>query len=171
MENLIRGWGRNVPEELHGKIAVTWGARAIYTGQYIDLLHDRMTWTVPGQELDIEKHRPLVNSLDHWLSKKGLPFLRNEAKGLYPDDDRVVTLDDGRFHIEASPQRSFGYLYIRAWELRSDDETLHEAIASRGWTSQKETDDQRRTIYNERGERLGSFDAKEAWEHLRKRQK
>jgi hypothetical protein len=45
-------------------------------------------------------------------------------------------------------------------------QTLHEAIASRGWTSQKETDVQRRTIYSETGERLGSFTAREAWDYL-----
>jgi hypothetical protein len=44
--------------------------------------------------------------------------------------------------------------------------TLHEAIASRGWTSQKETDVQRRTIYDGAGRRLGSFTAQEAWDYI-----
>jgi hypothetical protein len=46
------------------------------------------------------------------------------------------------------------------------EQTLSEAIASRGWTHRKENDDQRRTIYNGAGRRLGSFTAREAWDYL-----
>lgn len=44
--------------------------------------------------------------------------------------------------------------------------TLHEALAARGLTSRKENDAQRRTIYGPMGERIGSFDAHEAWAWL-----
>jgi hypothetical protein len=47
--------------------------------------------------------------------------------------------------------------------MYSGEPTLHEALASRGWTSRKENDDQRRTVYGENGERIGSFTAAEAW--------
>lgn len=117
MSNLNQPWGRSVPEEMHDKIAVTWGARAIYTHQTIDLLPDRQTWIVPGQDVQMEHHKPLVESLAAWINTKGLPFLRKESKNLYTNESRVVTLDDGKFHIEASPQVNHGYLYIRAWEL------------------------------------------------------
>jgi hypothetical protein len=50
----------------------------------------------------------------------------------------------------------------------SKEPSLSEVLASLGWTHRKENDDQRRTIYNEKGERIGSFDAREAWEHLRR---
>jgi len=43
---------------------------------------------------------------------------------------------------------------------------LHEALAARGWTSQKERDEQRRTVYDAQGERVGSFTADEAWDYL-----
>lgn len=45
--------------------------------------------------------------------------------------------------------------------------TLHEALAARGLTSRKERDPQRRTVYTLAGERVGSFDAHEAWAYLR----
>jgi hypothetical protein len=45
-------------------------------------------------------------------------------------------------------------------------QSLHEAIAAHGWASRKENDQQRRTIYDGSGNRLGSFDAKEAWAFL-----
>jgi hypothetical protein len=53
------------------------------------------------------------------VNDKGLSLLREKAKTLYPDESRVVSTDDGPFHIEASPQASHGYLYIRARESRS----------------------------------------------------
>lgn len=45
-------------------------------------------------------------------------------------------------------------------------QTLHEAVAARGWKSQKENDEQRRTWYDAQGNRLGSFDAEEGWAFL-----
>ena len=140
MGNLIQGWGCGIPQDIHDKIAVTWGARAIYKNQIIDLPPERVTWTVPGQELNIENHKRLVNSLSQWINAKGLPFLRKEARTLYPDECRTVALDEGLYHIEASPQSSWGYLYIRAWKLRPQervepgtiavDQTSKESIAS-----------------------------------------
>jgi hypothetical protein len=111
-------WGRSIPEEMLNEIAATWGARAIYTSQVIELLPDRQSWYVPGllntePEADIRRDR-----LAKWINDTALPFLRKEATRLYGGESRVVTLDDGLFHIEASPQSSHGYLYIRAWELR-----------------------------------------------------
>jgi hypothetical protein len=51
--------------------------------------------------------------------------------------------------------------------VTEEQQTLHEAIAARGWRSRKEKDEQRRTIYNHHGQRVGSFTAAEAWAHLR----
>jgi len=123
---LTKGWGRPVPTEMQDKIAATWGARAIYTGQQIDLLYDRQSWHVTGfspEDADpssprYEGRRAGMRPLMDWVNKIGLPFLRKESKRLYTDESRVVTLDDGSFHIEASPQASYGYLYIRSWQLK-----------------------------------------------------
>lgn len=119
MTTLIQSWGRPVPKEMTGKIAATWGARAIYTGQQIDLLYDRQSWTPSPDDPDAKPEQAADRErLSSWINHKGLPFLRKEAKRLYTDESRVVSLDDGAFHIEASPQASYGYLYIRAWELK-----------------------------------------------------
>jgi hypothetical protein len=106
--------------EMSDKIAVTWGARAIYTDRQIDLLPDRQSYSIPSVEkLTYSKEqKAIVNGLAAWINTKGLPFLRKQAKTLHADESRVVTLDDGQFHIEASPQASHGYLYIRAWQVR-----------------------------------------------------
>lgn len=47
--------------------------------------------------------------------------------------------------------------------------TLHEALKSLGFTSRKEHDDQRRTIYDKQGQPQGSFTAEEAWAWLKAR--
>ena len=117
MGNEVYKWGRILPEEMKDRVAVTWGARAIYERQQIDLLHDRLSWWMPSNEWEPEG-KELMKTLGAWLDSKGLPFLREQARTLYTDESRVVSMDDGLFHIEASPQRSYGYLYIRAWMLK-----------------------------------------------------
>lgn len=41
--------------------------------------------------------------------------------------------------------------------------TLHEALATMGFWSCKENDQQRRTVYDAHGNKIGSFTAAEAW--------
>jgi hypothetical protein len=84
----------------------------------------------------------------HPLQKSNATTFRNEVTG-------VVCYD-------------VPFAYDPFWIRKnmSSGQTLHEAIAARGWTSQKDSDDQRRTIYDGQGNRLGSFDAEEAWAHL-----
>lgn len=48
--------------------------------------------------------------------------------------------------------------------------TLHEALAAQGYTTRKERDDQRRTVYNAQGQRIASFTAAECWQYLRRQQ-
>jgi hypothetical protein len=96
---IINGWGRRIPDDMLAKIAVTWGARAIYIHQQIDLLPDRQSWYLDGfseddadeTSVEYENRRARMRPLIHWLDKKGLPFLRKEAKHLSTDDSRVVT--------------------------------------------------------------------------------
>jgi len=122
-----QGWGRQIPKHMINHLTSTWGARAIYTGQQIDLLPDRQ-----GVSTSIEDDEAAKTRLLSWINKVGLPYLRQQAPGLYQDEDRTVQLDDNSMHIEANPQRSYGYLYIRAWEvaLSLDTETHRAMIAS-----------------------------------------
>jgi hypothetical protein len=113
-----------------GKITVTWEARAIYTGQQVDLLPDRQSWYVPGilsKEPAFKEH---VDRLAQWIDEKGLPFLCKKAEGLDPAECRVVAMNDGPYHIEASPESSCGYLYIRAWEAKPEANAF-EVVAMR----------------------------------------
>lgn len=123
------GWGRSIPPEVQGRIIVTWAARAFYQKQVIDILPERQSWCVAGASRSqatqpngpwTEADKVKINRLATWVNSTGLPFLRNEAKKLFPDECRVVEFDAGAFHIEASPQSSCGYLYIRAWEARPE---------------------------------------------------
>jgi hypothetical protein len=114
-------FGRNIPEEMQGKLAATWGARAIFKCErwngykgYIDLVWDRQSLHVYGDEDDGVK-RAVEKNLVDWINNKGLPAMRKQCESLSGADADVETFDDGPYHIEASPQRSYGYLYIRAW--------------------------------------------------------
>ena len=122
-----QGWGRQIPEHMINHLTSTWGARAIYTRQQIDLLPDRQ-----GISTSLESDEAARTRLCTWINETGLPYLRKQAKGLYQDERRTVELTDGSFHIEANPQASYGYLYIRAWEvaLSLDTETHQAMIAS-----------------------------------------
>jgi hypothetical protein len=44
--------------------------------------------------------------------------------------------------------------------------SLHDALADHGFTSKKENDDQRRSVYDSNGVKVGSFTAAEAWDWL-----
>lgn len=123
---LAGSWGRHIPEAMIGNITSTWGARAIFRDHYIDLLPDRQSWEAADfseddsdpTSVEYEEKIAAIAPLRTWINKVGLPFLRKEAKTLYQDDNKTIAMDDGKFHIEANPQRSYGYLYIRAWEAK-----------------------------------------------------
>jgi hypothetical protein len=113
----------------------TWGARAIFSvtsskepvryksgpkkgqlklGEYrfalrynVELLWDRQQF-----------HGTDGKQLQDWINNKGLRLLKDQLhdNGISPSDDATVTVSDGCFNILASPKRSFGYLYIVAWQ-------------------------------------------------------
>jgi hypothetical protein len=132
MPILTQGFGRHIPADMIDRLAVTWGARAIYTGQHIDLLPDRQSWSLADYSEDdedttsvcYEERQARIQPLLTWVNNVGLPFLRKEATNLYTDENRTVELNDGKFHIEANPQSSYGYLYIRAWR-RCKEPAIH----------------------------------------------
>jgi len=86
-----------------------WGARAIYQNLAIDLVWDRQSWQ-PDE-------KPPA-AFEEWVNKVGLPWLRKECKARYlrGDSSEVLSFSDGAYTIEACPNRSFGYLYIVAYE-------------------------------------------------------
>jgi hypothetical protein len=118
----ISPWGRPIPTDKLSSIESTWGARAILQQRFIDIVWDRQGWNLLTiDELRTERERKAkLTLLTKWVNKKGLPWLRKQVEKQWIDgsDTIVLTLDDGLFHIEASPQASYGYLYIRAWRYK-----------------------------------------------------
>ena len=109
-------FGRPVPKgvvEKRGEPVRYWGARAIFhpgTNHPIDLLPDRQGCKCA----DGMDPKPLLD----WLNKVGLKGLRamGAFKSLTADSREVVELGDGQFTIQCSPNASYGYLYIGAWQ-------------------------------------------------------
>ena len=84
-----------------------WGARTILKYGYIDLVPDRQ---------DSEGPQPHLDRLYAWIDEKAMPQLRERSKGLRGDSDEVLEIEESPFTLKASCKRSFGYLYITAWE-------------------------------------------------------
>jgi hypothetical protein len=95
---------------IEGEKVAYWGARAIYKGYsddcHIDLLADRQG----GENIS--------DGFLYWLNHRALPWLRQRVKqiSLATDDAQVLTLDEFCYHLEASTNASYGYLYIGAVE-------------------------------------------------------
>jgi hypothetical protein len=87
-----------------------WGARAIYKTGQIELLVDRQT-----TEASL---CPETTSFMLWLNGYALPWLRAEVKRLHlaPDDPQEIMLNQFKYELRASTNRSHGYLYIGAVE-------------------------------------------------------
>ena len=101
-----------------------WGARAIlneahYEGfglkmkriaAYIDLLQDRQSFV--GQE------DPKKQEFVDWINKRALPSCRKWAddKWVMGDSREVFTFEEGEYVLKASPNASYGYMYIGAWK-------------------------------------------------------
>ena len=53
--------------------------------------------------------------------------------------------------------------------MSASEPTLHEALAALGWTSTESAKFQKRDVFNEDGELVGSFTAHETWDFLKQR--
>src|SRR5262249_31444814 len=109
-------FGRKPPEGV--MVAAAWGARAIYhpmRRERIDLLPDR-------QQRAPDSFSEANHQLSHWLNHRALAALNLRCRGLRGDSPNGGGGADGKYHTEASPQASGGYLYIGAW-LRLPDES------------------------------------------------
>lgn len=106
-----------------GRVAY-WGARAIYKGftdkYFVDLLPDRQG----GDNVS--------DGFLFWLNNRALPWLRYEVKrlALATDTDQAVSFSEYKYYLEASPQRSYGYLYVGAVErpVTSGGTIFNEAV-------------------------------------------
>ena len=116
-------WG--LRREIPGASAA-WGARAIYHAKeaMLDFLRDRQS--AGGMETDRRK-------LSQWLAKKrggGLQLLTNRIRSerLVPSSNETIRIDHGRYHLWASPMRSYGYMYVTAW-IDPEPEVTSEEVS------------------------------------------
>ena len=104
---------------IQGERVSYWGARVIYEGYkqnyYIDLLPDRQGGENVG------------DAFLYWLNHRAMPWLRQRVKelGLNVDDDQVLVLDEFKYRLEASTNRSYGYLYCGAIEKSVAEISTH----------------------------------------------
>ena len=83
------------------------GYRAIFHRGAIDIVQDRMARHSPTQA----GHDALLD----WYGGKCVSWLDNLTCTLRGNDPAVYALDEGPFHIRASAQASYGYLYVSVW--------------------------------------------------------
>lgn len=116
MSTIFTHWGLQVPQDIldsKGQPAALWGARAIFQPHLkdpIDLLHDRQSYQPEGVESP---------SLLDWLNREGIPLIRDQSRKLLPSSSDVIRHETGNYGIIASPNASYGYLYISAWRYDS----------------------------------------------------
>ena len=117
----IPEFGRKPP----AGVKLAWAARAIYhpskespyrnedSPVRIELLHDRQDWTGDKEEL---------KSLIKWVNREGIDGIKKECEEYFIDagSSEVITFSDDKWIIEASPQASYGYLYIVAYPKTVD---------------------------------------------------
>jgi len=95
---------------IEGDYQAYWGARAIYGGHrsnyYVDIVADRQT------------HENTNKAFLDWVVDVAMPWLREEIKrrGLSTDSAETLIFEEKKFRLEASPNGSYGYLYIGAVE-------------------------------------------------------
>lgn len=106
METQSLAWG--LPDVIPAAAPAAWGARAIITNHFLDLLADRMAFMPEDETRD-------KAALIKWLDKKAIPWMGKLVNRIGVTDDDTHALDDGRFHLRCNARRSYGYLYVAAW--------------------------------------------------------
>ena len=92
--------------EIPDDCAAALGYRALLRGG-ATVVHERVARHFPTQE----GHDALLD----WYGTKVMNWLDNLALDLRGNDPMTYALDEGRFHVRASAQASYGYLYVSVW--------------------------------------------------------
>ena len=120
-------FGLRAPEGKHPKY--WWGARAIFTNKWttnynkrkksdpnmiqiveIDLLYDRQSYAGPKSD-----------EFTDWINKEALPRIKEWAKGVFPSDRHMFEYSNNGYHTIATPNGSYGYMYIGAWSTEEEE--------------------------------------------------
>ena len=103
------GFGATLPDTVKLEdLEAVWGGRAIWQGykDWFDIPFDRQQCS--GED----KPR---KALATWTNKQGLKQVRKWAAKVGADSSDVFLSEDGIFGIRATPNSSYGYMYIRTW--------------------------------------------------------
>lgn len=89
-------------------VIAAYGARTIFENGEIDIVHDRQSLLGGASQKKI---------LWEWVHKIALPKLREHIKnnGWTSSSNETFTYENWRFKFEASPRRSYGYIYFTAY--------------------------------------------------------
>lgn len=93
--------------DIHDDCAAALGYRAILRSGRIDLVYDRVDRCM----VEVTDW----HALHHWYEAEGGPWLDALAQRIWPSDPMTYSLDEGPFHVRASAQASYGYLYVSVW--------------------------------------------------------
>ena len=93
--------------EIPDDCAAALGYRAILRNGHIDLVYDRVDRCM----VEVTDW----HGLQRWYEAKGVAWLDDLADRIWGNDPMTYALDDGRFHVRASAQASYGYLYVTVW--------------------------------------------------------
>ena len=96
---------RNIPDDAKAVL----GIRAIYNGNSIDIVPDRVSW------IGSDEHR---NELRALLTDEQWDYLTDLAKKRtfgQVNSDKVTSYERDGLNVIGSPQASCGYLYLSFW--------------------------------------------------------
>ena len=100
-------WGKR---PFRSEAEAFYGCRMIFQSGRLEFLPGR------GSEVGEENK---VQSLVEWLNQTALPQLKKhiKAQGWTSATTETFVLEDGQKRLEASPNGSFGYMYISAYVM------------------------------------------------------
>jgi len=123
-------FGLRPPEGANSKY--WWGARAIFTQraernpnkrrkfdpEYIvvttvELLYDRQSYDGPQDEG--------TKKFTNWIDTVGLPAVRQWAEKVNTDSREQMNYASNGYNITATPNGSYGYMYIGAWSIEEKE--------------------------------------------------
>lgn len=108
-------WGNNMMPEGVGAY-VAFGARTIKNKAGVEFLPDRQGWWCEyTDETNPSARKACVSRLQGWLLGARLTALKKWTTTVGPDSEEVYELNEGDYHLRASPCASYGYVYIAAW--------------------------------------------------------
>ena len=124
MTDPTKKWGARLPQKIDpDDVVASWAAWSIYDvfkpqiGNPTYSISVRpILRTAVGSDEDIK-------ALIDWLNAGTIQKFRGmvQTVGLSKNSDLHINIEDGRFGITGTPDKSFGYFYVKAWMLKEKE--------------------------------------------------